>query len=47
MIELQLIYNVSINNNIVVISPLRIIGVLHVLISQYIQKVKLHLNHHE
>ncbi len=29
MIELQLIYNVSINNYIVVISPLKIIGVLH------------------
>ena len=35
MIELQIIYHVSINNDIVLISPLRIIGVLHVLISLY------------
>lgn len=47
MMELQIIYHVSINNDIVLISPLRIIGVLHVLISHYIQMVQLHLDHHE
>ena len=47
MMELQIIYHVSINNDIVVISTLKIIGVLHLLISHYIQMVQLHLNHHE